>query len=521
MHLSPLDLVIVAIYILGVLALAQFASSRKLPSDHTTYTSSSRTLPWWAIGLSLIAANISAEQIIGMSGSAYALGLAIASYEWMGAATLLIVGKFFLPIFLTNQVSTMPQFLKRRYGTPVQIVMAILWIGVYVFVALTASLWLGAVAVHIVTGLSLWVGLILLSLFAGNYALYVEMKSPAYADLVQVSVLVLGGLVIAIMVLERIEGGGGLLGLTHGFSVLATRVPDHFHMILRADNPYYKYVPGLAVVFGGMWVINLSYWGFNQYIVQRALTAKNIAEVQKGVVFAAFLKLLVPALVVLPGIAAVVLLPHLSRPDEAYPRLMITLPNGLLGLVFVALLAAIIASMRSALSSIATIFTMDVFGVVYKERSQRQTMIAGQLVAIFALAIATAAAIPFLKGFDQAFQYIQDYSGFITPGVVVVFLLGIFWKRATQAGALAAAIGCPIISAAMAICFPEIPFMNRIGYVFVILSLLAVAVSLADRKDRTDTAFALRDVNFWTGPAFNVGATVIIAILIGFYALWW
>ena len=523
MHLSSLDLVVIAIYTLAVLALSQLLSYRhsQQQPDSTDYVPTSRPMPWWAVGLSLIAANISAEQIIGMSGSAYAFGLAIASYEWMGAATLLIVGKFFLPIFLKNHIYTMPQFLRQRYGTAMQVTMAALYIGFYILVALTATLWLGAIAVHVVTGLSMQMGLILLGLFAGNYALYVGLRSPPHADLLQVSLLILGGSVIAVIALERIAGGSGLAGLVNGFSALVARAPEHFHIILRADNPYYKYVPGLSVLFGGMWIINLAYWGFNQYIIQRALTAKNIAEVQNGVVLAAFLKLLVPILVVLPGVAAVILVPHLPRPDQAYPELMTMLPSGLLGLVSVALAAAIIASMRSTLSSIATIFTMDVFSVIYKERSERQTLIVGRMAAITALGIAMVAAIPLLSGFDQAFQYIQDYNGFFTPGVVVVFLLGIAWKRTTQAGALVAAIGCPVVSVIFAIWLPGIPFMNRMAYVFCILLILAGVVSLVEKYDRSSPIIALRDVSFSTGKAFNICATAIVAILVVLYLKWW
>ncbi|MGA7674133.1 MAG: sodium/solute symporter [Rhizomicrobium sp.] len=519
MHLSSLDIVVMVVYATFVLALAQFAPKTATSKDGHEYVPKSSALPWWAIGVSLIAANISAEQIIGMSGSAYALGLAIASYEWMGAATLLIVGKYFLPIFLKNQIYTMPEFLRRRYGKSVQCVMAIIWIGVYIFVALTSILWLGATAVHTVTGLTLQISLILLGLFAGNYALYVGLKAVAFTDVVQVSMLVLGGLVIACIALEKISGGSGLSGLVDGFRTLVARAPDHFHLILKPDNAFYKYVPGISVLVGGMWVINLSYWGFNQYIIQRALTAKSIREVQKGVVLAAFLKLLVPVLVVIPGIATVVLAPHLPRPDEAYPKIMTLLPSGLLGLVFVALVAAIIASMRSTLSSISTIFAADVLKVVKKDINERQLVIVRWSTAIVALGIAMVAAQPLLGHFDQAFQYIQDFNGFFTPGVVVIFLLGMFWRRATEAGALVAAVGSPVISVIYAEFLPAIPFMNRIGYVFLICLGLAVIASLA-QKPRSAT-IEVTGIDYSTSKTFNLACLAIVAILATLYATWW
>lgn len=521
MHLSLVDIFVIVLYATFVLILSHYLSRGKpvRDDDAEDRTPASRALPWWAIGTSLIAANISAEQIIGMSGSAYALGIAIASYEWMAVPAILIAGKYFLPIFLKNHIATMPEFLRRRYGPKIQVVMAVFWLGVYTFVALTSILWLGATAVHSVTGLTLQVSLILLGLFAGNYALYVGLKRAAHGDLVQVTMLVLGGLVIAFFSLEKVSGGSGVSGLIDGFKILTTRLPGHFHMILSPDNPYYKYLPGMAVLIGGMWIINISYWGFNQHIIQRALTAKSIDEVQKGVVLAAFLKLLIPVLVVLPGIAAAVLVPHLSRSDEAYGSVMTLLPSGLLGLVFVALVAAIIASMGSTLISIATIFSSDVLKAVYKDASKRLLTIVGRFAAIGALLVAMVAAMPLLGHFDQAFQYIQEFNGFFTPGVAVIFLLGMFWKRATETGALAAAIGSVAISIVYRIFFPAVPFINRIGYAFAICMGLAILVSLMQKPKPSTIDVA--DIDYSTSVGFNIASAVTIAILVALYAMWW
>jgi solute:Na+ symporter, SSS family len=526
MHLQLFDVAVIIIYAVIVLAVANLLQrGRRTSEDDQDYTPSSRALPWWAIGTSLIAANISAEQIIGISGSAYAMGIGIAAYEWLAAFALVVVGKYFLPVFLKNRISTMPQFLRLRYGVKTQVTMGLFWIGLYTFVSLTAIMWLGATAVHAVTGLSLTMSLILLALVAGNYALYVGLKAAAFSDVVQVAMLVLGGLVISFFSLEQISasagGGGGIDGLVFGFQTLQTRLPEHFHMILAPDNPYYKYLPGIAVLLGGMWIVHFAYWGFNQYIVQRALTARSIHEVHNGVVLAAFLKLLMPLIVVLPGICAAYLMPHLSRSDEAYPALMTLLPSGLLGFVFVALVAAIIASMGSTLSSIATIFTVDVFKVLHKKASKRLQVIIGRFAAIAALIIAMAVATPLLGHFDQAFQYIQEYNGFFTPGITVIFVLGMFWKRTTETGALLAAVGSVAISAFYAVFFPAVPFIERMGYAFGICLVLAVGASLASKTKETASGIDVSGIDYSTGPIYNIAIIAIAAILAGLYWLWW
>ena len=350
MHLQSLDYMVVAIYGVFLLVLAQWVSREKAGHQKNTqdYFLAGRALPWWAIGASLIAANISAEQIIGMSGSAYVLGIAIASYEWMAALTLIIVGKYLLPVFLEHKIYTMPQFLEQRFDHRVRMVMATFWLGVYVFVNLTSILWLGSLAINSVTGLDQTYGLVILGLFAIAYSLYGGLKAVALTDIIQVVLLVLGGLLIAWISMNEISGGQGALA---GFAKVLELAPEKFDMIFTKDLPYYDLLPGVSVLIGGMWIMNLSYWGFNQYIIQRALAAKDTREAQKGIVFAAFLKMLMPVLVVLPGIAAVVLVPDLSAPDKAYPETMKLLPVGLKGLVFAALIAAIAAASSTASGS--------------------------------------------------------------------------------------------------------------------------------------------------------------------------
>ena len=520
MGLGTLDIAIVLAYLAGIFILAQWVSREKAghQKDAKDYFLAGKSLPWWAIGASLIAANISAEQIIGMSGSGYAIGLAIASYEWMAAATLLIVGKWFLPVFLRNGIYTMPQFLEQRYGSRIRTLMAVFWLGLYVLVNVTSILWLGAIAVSQVTGMDQMLAVVLIGVFALLYQLYGGLKAVALTDIVQVTLLVLGGLLVAGLTLNQLGEGAGILA---GFHRLWEAQPGHFEMILDTDNPFYKDLPGISVLVGGMWIMNISYWGFNQYIIQRALAAKDIAEAQKGVLFAAFLKLLMPVIVVLPGIAAVMLAPGLDKPDQAYPTMMRLLPTGILGLVFAALVAAIVASLASKINSIATIFTLDFYAKMKPQADQQKLVRVGRITAIVAVLLGILAAKPLLGSFDQAFQYIQEYTGFFTPGIVVIFVLGLFWKRANEAGALAAAIGSFVLSIVLKLAWPELPFIDRVGLVFLLALVLAVVVSLLTRhapeKDIIDT----RNVDYTTGTVFNIGGIAVLAILAALYALFW
>ena len=361
--LATLDVVIIGLYAVLLIGLATWFSREPAGHEKTTqdYFLASRSLPWWAVGASLVAANISAEQIIGMSGSGYAIGLAIASYEWMAAITLILVGKFLLPVFLKHNIQTMPQFLEQRFDSRVRLVLALFWLAVYVFVNLTAILWLGALTIHTVTGLALNTGLGLIGVFALLYSLYGGLKAVAFTDLLQVVLLIAGGLLISWILLDEIALGAGPW---QGFAALLDAAPEKFDMILAPGHPHYISLPGLSVLLGGMWVMNVSYWGFNQYIIQRALAADSLQAAQKGMAFAAFLKLLMPVIVVLPGIAMFVLEPGLDAPDQAYPLALTLLPVGLKGLVFAALLAAIVSSLASMINSIATIFTLDLYGFV-------------------------------------------------------------------------------------------------------------------------------------------------------------
>lgn len=520
MTLSTLDMAIFVVYILGLLFVAYWVSREEKghQKDTNEYFLASNSLPWWAIGASLIAANISAEQIIGMSGSGYAIGLGIASYEWMAALTLMLVGKYCLPIFLKKQIYTMPQFLQQRFDNRVRTTLAIFWLAVYVFVNLTAVLWLGALAVNALTGIDLFWSMALLALFSVSYSLYGGLKAVAFTDILQVVLLVFGGLFMSYLALDMIGAGAGVLA---GFDTLLAKAPEKFDMILSPDNPHYASLPGISVLVGGMWVMNLSYWGFNQYIIQRALAAPNLREAQKGIAFAAFLKLLMPIIVVLPGIAAVLILPDLAKPDQAYPQLMALMPSGLKGLIFAALVAAILSSLASMTNSVATLFTMDLYAQVKPAQSQQHYVRVGRAVSLLSLLIALFTAKPLLGDFDQAFQYIQEFTGFFTPGIVVLFFMGMFWKKTTADAALLAAVGSAVFSFLFYQFWPALPFMDRVGLVFLLCLGLAIVVSLLQGNKNQAGAVELNDISFGTSKGFSLSLALVVLVLVVFYSVWW
>ena len=520
MGLSVTDFAVLGAYVMGLVAIAWLVSKEKKGhrKDTRDYFFAGESLRWWAIGASLVAANISAEQVIGMSGSGFAIGLGIASYEWMAALTLLIVGKFFLPVFMEKRIYTMPQFLEQRYGSGVRSLMAVFWLGVYTFVNLASILWLGALTINTLTGLDLTLGIVCLAVFAMIYSLYGGLKAVALTDIIQVVLLVLGGLLICYLTLDAVSAGDGALS---GFGQLMERAPERFDMILARDNPNWEYLPGLSVLIGGLWIMNLSYWGFNQYIIQRALAAKSLREAQSGIVFAAFLKMLVPVLVVFPGIAAFVLRPDLPRADLAYPTMMGLAPVGARGLIFAALVGAIVSSLGSMVNSIATIFTLDLYRPLRPRTSENQLVWIGRGAALGAMTIAVFTAKPLLGNAEQAFQYIQEFTGFFTPGIVVLFLFGMFWKRTSAAAAFAAAIGSAVFSLILKVAFPEIPFMNRVGYVFLACAATAAIVSVVQPAREQSNAIRVGEIDFMTSRAFNLASAFIGALLIGLYWYWW
>lgn len=521
MILNGIDIAVLVAYTAILLFVAYWVSRDEKGHEKNAndYFLASKSLPWWAIGASLIAANISAEQIIGMSGSGYVIGMGIAAYELMAAITLILIAKYFLPIFLAKGIFTMPQFLEDRYDGRVRTVMAIFWLALYTFVNLTSVLYLGSLAISQFLGVDMLYGMIFLALFSMTYSIYGGLKAVAMTDIIQVILLVAGGLFVSYLALNQIAGGTGII---NGFTTLLEKAPEKFDMILSPDNPNYISLPGISVLIGGLWIMNISYWGFNQYIIQRALAAKSIQEAQKGMAFAAYVKLFVPIIVVLPGICAVVLAPDLSKPDQAYPEMMKLLPHGLLGVAFAALVAAIASSLSSMSNSVSTIFTMDIYKKsVNPNASEHKLVFIGRATAFIAMIIAVVLAKPLVGKSEQAFQFIQEFTGFFTPGIVVIFLFGFFWKKATANSALAAAIASVVFSWLLKIYFPEVPFMDRVSIVFVICVVLAVLVTyIGGAKDQAK-GIEIGDISFKTTTGFNVAALGVLLVLAAIYTLWW
>lgn len=547
---TTIDYIIFIVYAIVIVGLGLWLSRSKKghQKDSKDYFLAGGTLSWWAIGASLIAANISAEHFIAMSGSGFAVGLGIAAYEWIAAVTLILVAKFLLPQMIDKKIYTMPQFASERYGQGVSFFFSFFWLLVYVFVNLTSVAWLGAMAMNSILGVPMQYGVVGLLLFAGTYSIYGGLKSVAWTDVIQVIFLVGGGLITAFFALDAVAGDSG--GTFEGFKIILSKVRSvpsdlHFNMIIPegvAQTPdgsggmkdVFMDLPGLAVIFGAMWLTNLGYWGFNQYIIQKGLAAKNLKEAKRGLIFAGYLKILIPIIVIIPGITAYVMFNHpelshtiegltgtIEKSDEAYPWLLRNFaPTGIRGLAFAALVAAVVSSLASMLNSTSTIFTLDIYRpLINKKATEKQLVRIGRISAFVALVIAMFAAKPLLGGLDQAFQYIQEYTGFIYPGVVVVFGMGLLWKRATNRAALWTTIITIPLGIIMKIALPDLPFIIRMGYVCMILITTAVILVLTDSHNVK--AEVISDVNKKKlrsgGKFFGVltGITLIAGLLWG------
>ncbi len=541
-RLLAADYIVFAIYFVIVAAYGYFIYQTKKSKtlNSKDFFLAEGSLTWWAIGASLIASNISAEHFIGMSGSGFALGLAISTYEWMAAATLVIVAIFFIPVYLKNKIYTMPQFLSQRYNDTVSTIMAIFWLLVYVFVNLTSIIYLGALAVSAISGISFEWCMVGLGIFSIIVTLG-GMKVIGYTDVIQVLVLIMGGLVTTYLALNLVsERFGYGKDILKGLSVIHEKASSHFHMIFDKSNPYYKDLPGLSVLIGGMWINNLNYWGCNQYITQRALGA-DLKTARSGLLFAAFLKLLVPLIVVIPGITMYVMHENgmfqkemldaagVIKPDQAYPTLMNLLPPGLKGLAFAALTAAIVASLAGKANSISTIFSLDIYHKYFKkDATEKQLVRTGRITVVVAMLLATIVA-PALKSLDQAYQFIQEYVGFISPGVLAIFLLGFFWKRTTSAAALTSALLTIPLSAILKFlplwtngAFPDYPFLDRMTIVFAILVALVIIISLLSPKGKEEHKALVVDTSmFRTSPGFIFGSVIVMGVLTALYTIFW
>src|SRR5258706_2258925 len=535
--LSGWDYIVFLLYFIIVSSYGYwvYKRRRRKETDSKDFFLAEGALTWWAIGASLIASNISAEHFIGMSGSGFALGLAISSYEWMAAATLIIVAVFFIPMYLRNKIYTMPQFLAVRYNMNVSTVMALFWLLVYVFVNLTSIIYLGALAVSSISGISFEACIVGLALFSIGVTLG-GMKVIGYTDVFQVFVLIMGGLMTTYLALTMVSGHFGYgEDVWKGLMLIKAKAPTHFHMIFDKQNLYYQDLPGLSVLLGGLWINNLNYLGCNQYIVQRALVA-DLKTARYGMLFAAFLKLLVPVIAVLPGIAAYVLYQNgmfqsemidaagAVKPDHAYPTLLNLLPPGLKGLAFAALTAAIVASLAGKANSISTIFSLDIYKKFFsKGATERELVRTGRWAVVIAMVLACLVA-PALRTLDQAYQFIQEYVGFISPGVLAIFLLGFLLKRTTSSAALSAALLTIPLSTVLKFlprwtggAFPDYPFLDRMSIVFVVLVGMMVTMSLLSRAQKAPgAAFVIEPSSFRCSPAFVAGSLGIVMVLKAF-----
>ena len=556
MGISTLDIIVFILYCLTILIIGLYVSREKdgKAKSAEDYFLAGKSLPWWAIGASLIAANISAEQFVAMNGSGFAAGLAIASYEWMAAITLLVVGKYFLPIFIEKGLYTIPEFIEKRFSTNLKTILAIFWISLFVFVNLTTVLFLGAKALDIVIGTgdgSLLFGSIIgLGLFAAAYSLWGGLAAVAWTDVIQVILLIFGGLMMTYFALTNVTESGSFID---GLSYVYNTVPERFTMIVSKGeiintngDDTWNNLPGIAVLVGGMWVANLYYWGFNQYIIQRTLAAKNLKEGQKGIAFAAFLKLLMPLIVVVPGIVAYVMNldpsgafnPEtidqtfigengLIENDNAAPWLIKNfIPSGFLGLILAALAAAIVSSLASMLNSTSTIFTMDIYkSLINKEATDKQTVKVGRLSGLAALIIAMIIA-PKLGNLGEVFQFIQEYTGVVSPGILAVFLMGLFYKKATNN----AAIWGVVLSIPVAMYFKivpsswflaDTPFMNQMGITLLATLFIIYLIRFLEGNKDDPKGIELSKKLFETSPVFNVAAMSICIITAFLYAFLW
>lgn len=553
--LTTFDYIVFTLYfiIIVVYGIYIFRKKKSEKADSKDYFLAEGSLTWWAIGASLIASNISAEQFIGMSGSGFSMGLAIATYEWMAAFTLIIVAVFFIPVYLKNKIYTMPQYLHKRYNEKVALIMSVFWLMLYVIVNLTSILYLGALALNSISGFNLALCMGFLALFAVMITLG-GMKVIGYTDVIQVFFLIVGGLVTTYLAVTLVSSEFGFSGFGKGLALMKEHADEHFHMIFRKTDPHYLDLPGISVLIGGMVIVNLNYWGCNQYITQRALGA-DLKTARTGILFAAFLKLLMPVIVVLPGIAAYVLYQKglfqqemiqdgSLNPDRAYPTLLNLLPSGLKGLSFAALTAAIVASLAGKANSIATIFTLDIYKqYIRKDSSEKNLVKIGKIAVVTSFIIAIIVS-PFL-GIDKkgGFQYIQEYTGFVSPGVFAMFILGFFWKKTTSNAALFATIGGFIFSvilkflpmiADLSFLNPigfavpnangiyEIPFIDRMAVVFIMCVLGMIFISLKETRKGLQVNSLEVDISmFKTNRSFTIGSIIIITVLVVLYTVFW
>jgi SSS family solute:Na+ symporter len=518
--MGNLDIAIFILYGIVIIVVGNWLSrSKGKERDSADYFFANKSLPWFLVGSSIIAANISAEQFIGMSGSGFAIGLGIATYEWIAAIILIVVAKYFLPVFIEKKIFTMPQFLALRYDNRIKTILAIFWLSLFVFVNLTSILYLGALALKSIFGIQLIYGIIGLAVFSLLYTIVNGLKAIASTDIIQVFFLLVGGLITTYFAVNHVGGNTGIL---NGFETMFAEIPDKFHMIIKKSDPNYFYLPGVRAIIGGIWIAGIYYFGANQYIIQKAFGAKSLKEAQKGMIFAGYLKMILPFVVVIPGIVAFALSADIAKPDEAYPWILENIvPSGIKGLIFAALIAAIVSSFSAIINSTSTIFTMDLYKPYFNKNATEKRLVAvGRISGVIAMAIAVVVA-PLLGSIDQAFQFIQEYTGMISPGVTAIFVFGMFWKRTTSTAALWGTILSIPVSALIKFLIPEMPFLDQMMVSFLVISILIVIISLFDKKGDENKGLELSRKIFRTDKIFNLLSIVIIILFSAIYIVFW
>jgi SSS family solute:Na+ symporter len=518
--MGSLDIIVFIVYGVVIIAVGNWmARSKNKERSSADYFFAGKSLPWFLVGSSIIAANISAEQFIGMSGSGFAIGLGIATYEWIAAIILIVVAKYFLPVFMEKKIFTMPQFLALRYDNRIKTILAIFWLSLFVFVNLTSILYLGALTLKSIFGIKLIYGIIGLAVFSLLYTIVNGLKAIASTDIIQVFFLLVGGLVTTYFAVNHVGGNTGIL---KGFETMFAEIPDKFHMIIKKSDPNYFYLPGIRAIIGGIWIAGIYYFGANQYIIQKAFGAKSLREAQKGMVFAGYLKMILPFVVVIPGIAAFALSADIARPDEAYPWILENIvPAGIKGLIFAALIAAIVSSFSAIINSTSTIFTMDLYQpFMNKNASEKRLVAVGRISGVVAMAIAVVVA-PLLGSINQAFQFIQEYTGMISPGITAIFVFGMFWKRTTSTAALWGTILSIPVSAAIKFLIPEMPFLDQMMVSFLIISVIIVFISLLNKSGDETKGLQLSRKIFRTDKIFNLLSIVIIILFSAIYIVFW
>lgn len=514
MAFSTLDLVTFVGFLLFVVGVSVYAS-RKEDSEED-YFLAGRKLTWWLIGFSLIASNISSEHFIGMSGKGYSLGLAIASYEWMAAVTLIIVAIFFLPKFLRTGIYTIPEFLEYRYNSKARLLMAVYMMAFYVVVTLATVLYSGALAIHAIFDVNLVFAIWMIGLVAGAYTIYGGLKAVVWSDLIQGATLLLGGLVVVVLAMDKVGGWDNFVANSG----------DKLHTVLPWDHPE---MPWVAVFVGGLWLPNIFYWGLNQFITQRTLGAKSIEEGQKGILFGATMKLLIPVIVVFPGIIAFELYADkIDKADMAYPYLLKeVLPAGLLGIMFAALFGAVMSTLDSMLNSAATIFTMDIYKPYFNKTADSKKLIRVGRITTLVLVIIGCLWAPVVGSFDSLYDYIQKFWGLIQGGIVAAFIFGLAWKKVPPAAAIGAMLlNVPVYGACLIYdeFLPEgskIAFLHYMAITFVVLTLYVVVVTLW-KPLKVPAVLPVRlDVEYKLSPLIKIWSLGVLLATAALYIIFW